>query len=94
MGASQNSDLSLPSDAANGESLRSDSEVVQRIPRIGGHIYPGWRVGTAPGPAVWGPKPDQVAIDTFRAVFQKSDWDHHTMDFDNDIARSDRLGNT
>ncbi len=61
-------------------------------PRTGEQLHPGWPVGANPLPFVWGPKPEQVAIDTFRALFQKPDWDYHTMDFDTDIALADRLG--
>jgi feruloyl esterase len=64
-------------------------------PRTGEQLHPGWPVGANPRPdMVVGHEPEQVAIDTFRALFQKSDWDYHTMDFDKDIARSDRLGNS
>jgi feruloyl esterase len=62
-------------------------------PRTGEQLHPGWPVGANPRPFVWGPKPEDVAIDTFRALFQKADWDYHTMDFDKDIALSDKLGN-
>jgi feruloyl esterase len=61
-------------------------------PRTGEQLHPGWPVGAQPLPFVWGPKPEQVAIDTFRALFQKPDWDYHTMDFDKDIALADKLG--
>jgi feruloyl esterase len=64
-------------------------------PRTGEQLFPGWPVGANPA---WlgnkfGDKPEQVAIDTFRALFQSPDWDYHKMDFDKDIARSDDLGN-
>jgi feruloyl esterase len=70
-----------------------------RNPRTGEQIYPGWPMGTRmfPGPVTGnkqGAPPQQDAIDTFRVLFQKSDWDYHTMDFDKDIALSDKLGNT
>lgn len=62
-------------------------------PRTGEQIYPGWAVGSGPASLVWGPKPEQVAVDTFRALFQDPNWDYHTMDFDKDMARADKLGN-
>lgn len=63
-------------------------------PRTGERLHPGWPVGANPSPTmVVGREPEQVAIDTFRAVFQNPGWDYHTMDFDKDIALSDKLGN-
>jgi feruloyl esterase len=62
-------------------------------PRTGEEVFPGWHVGTLPGNFVWGPKPEQVSIDIFRGLFQDPSWDYHNIDFDKDIARSDKLGN-
>jgi feruloyl esterase len=63
-------------------------------PRTGQQLHPGWPVGANPSPTmVVGHEPEQVAIDTFRALFQDPGWDYHTMDFDKDIAVSDKLGN-
>lgn len=63
-------------------------------PRTGEQLHPGWPVGATPNSTmVVGHEPEQVAIDTFRAVFQNPAWDYHSMDFDRDIALSDRLGN-
>jgi len=65
-----------------------------RNPRTGEQLHPGWPVGANPNlTMVVGHEPEQVAIDTFRAVFQNPSWDYHTMDFDKDIALSDQLGN-
>jgi feruloyl esterase len=68
-------------------------------PRTGAHIYPGWPMGTRmfPGPVLGnkqGAPPQQDAIDTFRVLFQKADWDYRAMDFDKDIVLSDKLGNS
>lgn len=63
-------------------------------PRTGEKLHPGWPVGANPHPTmVVGREPEKVAIDTFRALFQNPGWDYHTMDFDKDIALSDKLGN-
>ena len=63
-------------------------------PRTGEQLHPGWPVGANPNPTmVVGREPEQVAIDTFRALFQNPGWDYHTIDFDKDIALSDKLGN-
>jgi feruloyl esterase len=63
-------------------------------PRSGKQLHPGWPVGANPNPTmVVGHEPEQVAIDTFRALFQNPQWDYHTFDFDKDIALSDKLGN-
>ena len=67
-------------------------------PRTGENFYPGWPAATRqfPGPVLGqkqGAMPQQDALDTFRVLFQKADWDYHTMDFDKDIALSDKLGN-
>jgi feruloyl esterase len=62
-------------------------------PRTGEQLHAGWPVGAHPANFVVGPKPEDVAIDTFRVIFQDPAWDFHTMDFDRDIARSDQLGN-
>jgi feruloyl esterase len=67
-------------------------------PRTGENFYPGWPAATRqfPGPVLGnkqGAPPQQDALDTFRVLFQKSDWDYRTMDFDKDIALSDKLGN-
>jgi feruloyl esterase len=68
-------------------------------PRTGENFYPGWPVATRqfPGPVLGnkqGADPQGDAIDTFRVLFQNANWDYHTMDFDKDIALSDKLGNT
>jgi feruloyl esterase len=39
-----------------------------------------------------GHEPEGVAVETFRALFNDPTWDYHTMDFDKDIARADKLG--
>jgi Tannase and feruloyl esterase len=61
-------------------------------PRTGEQLHPGWPIGTVPANFVIGPKPEDVAVDTFRIVFNNADWDYHTMDFDKDIAKADKLG--
>lgn len=64
-------------------------------PRTGEQIYPGWPAGTLVGPG--GPllsaTAQQDAVDTFRVLFNDPNWDYHTMDFDKDVAKSDKLGN-
>jgi len=62
-------------------------------PRTDEQIFPGWERGFELGLRVTeGPKPENNAIDTFRAVLQKPDWDWQTLDFDRDIALTDKLG--
>jgi feruloyl esterase len=62
-------------------------------PRTGEQLHPGWPVGAVTNSnSIVGPIPEQVAIDTFRALFQKPDWNYRNMDFDKDIARADKLG--
>jgi feruloyl esterase len=63
-------------------------------PRTGEQLHAGWPVGAHPANFVVGPKPEDVAVDTFRVIFQDPNWDYHTLDFDKDIARSDQLGNS
>ncbi len=68
-------------------------------PRTGQNFYPGWPVATKqfPGPVLGnkqGADPQNDAIDTFRVLFQNAAWDYHTMDFDKDVALSDKMGNT
>ncbi len=62
-------------------------------PRTGESLHPGWQVGAVPNTNMMvGRRPEQVAIDTFRVLFNNPDWDYKTMDFDKDIARADQLG--
>jgi feruloyl esterase len=61
-------------------------------PRTGEQLRAGWPVGTIPANFVIGPKPEDVAVDTFRILFNDANWDYHTMDFDKDIAKADKLG--
>ena len=61
-------------------------------PRTGEQLRAGWPVGAIPAAFVTGPKPEDVAVDTFRILFNDANWDYHTMDFDKDIARADKLG--
>jgi feruloyl esterase len=63
-------------------------------PRTGELLYPGYPMGIAMGPMpVVGSNPDSAAPETFRLLFQNANWDYHTMDFDKDVARADKLGN-
>ena len=67
-------------------------------PTTGKNFYPGWPMATKqfPGPVLGnkqGADPQGDAIDTFRVLFQDANWDYHTMDFDADIAKSDKMGN-
>jgi feruloyl esterase len=61
-------------------------------PRTGEQLRAGWPVGAIPANFVIGPKPEDVAVDTFRILFNDANWDYHNMDFDKDIARADKLG--
>ena len=66
-------------------------------PTTGKNFYPGWPMATKqfPGPVLGnheGADPQGDAIDTFRVLFQNANWDYHTMDFDKDIALSDKMG--
>jgi feruloyl esterase len=66
-------------------------------PTTGKNFYPGWPMATRqfPGPVLGnkqGADPQGDAIDTFRVLFQDANWDYHTMDFDKDIAKSDKMG--
>jgi feruloyl esterase len=61
-------------------------------PRTGEQLRAGWPVGAIPAGFVTGPRPEDVAVDTFRILFNDPSWDYRTMDFDKDIARADRLG--
>ncbi len=61
-------------------------------PRTGEQLHPGWQVGATPGNSIVGKKPEQVAVDTFRVLFNDPNWDYHAMDFDKDIAKADQLG--
>jgi feruloyl esterase len=61
-------------------------------PRTGESLHPGWPVGAAPGNSIVGREPEQVAVDTFRVLFNRPDWDYRAMNFDTDIALADRLG--
>jgi feruloyl esterase len=64
-------------------------------PRTGEQIYPGWERGSELGWGVTaGPNPEGSAIDTYRyVVFNNPDWDWRTLNFDSDIALSDKMGN-
>ena len=63
-------------------------------PRTKEQIFPGWEPGFELGLRVTaGPQPENNAIDTFRAVLQKPDWDWRTLNFDSDIAATDKAGN-
>ena len=64
-------------------------------PRTGQSIYPGFPLGSPlqAGPVVADAKPDGSAPTVFRLLFQDPNWDFHTMNFDTDIARSDKLAN-
>ena len=63
-------------------------------PRLssGEQVYPGFPVGdpSLPGP-ILGKKPEQVAIDTMRALFQDPNWDYHSLNLDKDIPRNDKI---
>jgi feruloyl esterase len=61
----------------------------------GEQVYPGWPAGTLVGPGgpLLSPKAQQDAVDTFRVLFQQSDWDYRTFNIDSDVARADLLGN-
>ena len=61
-------------------------------PRTGEQLRAGWPVGSIPANFVTGPKPEDVAVDTFRILFNDANWDYHTMDFDKDIAKADKMG--
>jgi len=70
-----------------------------KSPTTGKNFYPGWPIATKqfPGPVLGnkqGADPQNDAVDTFRVLFQNANWDYHTMDFDKDIALSDKMGNT
>ncbi len=60
-------------------------------PRTGAQITPGWPYGPSLEGPNTGREPIASATDTFRAVFQKPDWDYHTLNFDQDIALADKL---
>ncbi len=64
-------------------------------PRTGVSIYPGFPLGASlqAGPVVADAKPDGSAPTLFKLLFQDPNWDFHTMNFDIDIARSDKLAN-
>lgn len=63
-------------------------------PRTKEQIFPGWERGFELGLRVTsGPQPEANAIDTFRAVLQNPTWDWKTLDFDQDIAETDKRGN-
>ncbi|MCX6629210.1 MAG: tannase/feruloyl esterase family alpha/beta hydrolase [Candidatus Solibacter sp.] len=64
-------------------------------PRTKEQIYPGWSPGSELGWRVTaGPEPEGPAVDTYRyVVFQDPNWDWHTLNFDGDIALSDKRGN-
>jgi feruloyl esterase len=63
-------------------------------PRTREQVFPGWERGSEMGFRVTaGPEPEGPAVGTFRyAVFQNPEWDWHTLDFDKDIALSDKMG--
>ena len=67
---------------------------VSEGPRLatGELVYPGFPLGdpSLPGP-ILGKKPEQVSIDTIRALFQDAAWDYHTLDIDKDIPKTDKL---
>ena len=62
-------------------------------PRTGKHLYPGLQKGSELGWSTWaGLQPLGIALDYFRyVVFQKSDWEFRTLNFDSDIARAEEL---
>jgi feruloyl esterase len=64
-------------------------------PRTKEQIYPGWERGSELGWGVTaGPQPEGPAVDTYRyVVFENPNWDWHTLNFDSDIALSDKQGN-
>ncbi|HEV3329535.1 MAG TPA: tannase/feruloyl esterase family alpha/beta hydrolase [Bryobacteraceae bacterium] len=62
-------------------------------PRTGDEIFPGLEPG---GELLWsrlaGPQPLGLATDTFKyVVFQDPNWDYLTLNFDEDIARADKI---
>jgi feruloyl esterase len=56
----------------------------------GEQVYAGFPVGETPGITAM-QKPEQVAIDTIRALYQDASWDYHTLDVDKDIPKTDKL---
>ena len=64
-------------------------------PRTGESVYPGFPLGSPlqNGPVVADAHPDSSAPVVFRLLFQDPNWDFHSMNFDTDIARSDKLAN-
>jgi feruloyl esterase len=67
-----------------------------RNPRTGEQIYPGYPLGVAmlPGPVAGKNRPDPSGPTTYRLLFQDPGWDYHTLDFDSDIARADKIADT
>lgn len=65
-------------------------------PRTGEQIFPGFAPGVenAPGSSLIAPaRPGDFSFgDTYfgQALFERNDWDFRTLDFDRDIARSDK----
>jgi feruloyl esterase len=63
-------------------------------PRTGEQIYPPYPVGVILEPSRVGLLPEQRGVDLYRSLFNDPNWDYHTLDFDKDIARADKLGNS
>jgi feruloyl esterase len=62
-------------------------------PRTGKRLYAGLAPGSELGWRVWGgPEPLAIGLDYFRyVVFEDPKWDYHTLDFDRDVARAEKL---
>ena len=64
-------------------------------PRTGQQLYPGWPLGTPMLPSPVAAKtPDRSGTTTFQSLFQDGNWDYHTIDFDKDVIRADKLADT
>jgi feruloyl esterase len=68
-----------------------------KSPREGRQIFPGWPVGTEAVPGGWTPwilPPSAQAMfgNTYygQAVFEQSNWDFHTLNFDSDVEFGDQ----
>jgi feruloyl esterase len=64
-------------------------------PRTGQEIFPGLEPGSELGWAgLAGPEPFSIPLDHFKyVVFKNPSWDWRTIDFDKDIALSDKMDN-
>jgi len=67
-----------------------------RNPRTGAEIFPGLEPGSELGWAAMagGPKPFPITEDHFKyVVFKDPNWDFRSLNFDSDVARTDKLDN-